>query len=290
MRFLATALVLCILFGCTGETMKTEQSVDEDRWEFFPCSMGDNQAFIFLNVSIAERMSDVPSQLAKLKLVYKSPNPNGLPTNEEFVAVSAIEDRITSFAEEASDWYVGRVTVGGVRFFYVYTGRNESSWSDFVSLLTEETGYDIRFSHKNDPEHKGYFDDLYPTKDDWQVISDLKVIEALEKHGDDGSAIRKIEHWVYFDDMASASEFEAWAEADRFKKDNELSSITEDGKYCVRLYHQGTVELGDISNHTIALSRKASEHGGDYDGWETEVTKPEDNKANSADTKSRAAD
>jgi hypothetical protein len=48
---------------------------------------------------------------------------------------------------------------------------------------------------------------------------------------------------------------------------------TDDGKFRVRFSNEGTLRLPDITSHTIALRRKASELGGDYDGWETPVCK-----------------
>ena len=242
-----------------------------DEWQFFPCSMGDDQAFVFLNVSIAEGISKAPATLAKLTLTYKSPKPDGLPAREEFQPVKEIEDRIGEFSEKTGDWYVGRITVAGTRRFYIYTARREQDWADFLKLLGDESGYEIALSYRDDPQHQGYKDDLYPTADDWQVIKDLGVIDCLKRDGDDGSAARKVDHWVYFSNRGASVDFVIWAENDRFTLEPEYSGERDDGSYCVRLFHHGTLKIGDISSHTIALRRKASEHGGEYDGWEAPV-------------------
>ncbi len=237
--------------------------------------MGDDQAFIYLNTGISDTIDSVPSSLAKLRLTYKSPRKNGLPTNEEFEPVSAIEDQIESFAKEVNDRYVGRVTVDGQRIFYVYTSRDQATWLKFIGNLGLESGYDITLAYMDDPNHSAYRDDLYPTEDDWQVIKDLQVIENLRSHGDDGSESRKVDHWIYFESKQSSVDFVIWAENDRFTEEPEHSHETDDGKYCVRLFHQGTLKIADISSHTITLRRKAAEHGGDYDGWETPILMPE---------------
>jgi hypothetical protein len=41
----------------------------------------------------------------------------------------------------------------------------------------------------------------------------------------------------------------------------------------VRLQHVGAATIESVSRRTIALRRKAEEHGGKYDGWETPVIK-----------------
>lgn len=246
--------------------------------------MGDGQAFIFLDVGISETIAAAPKSLARVDLTYKAPNANGLPTDEEFEPVKAIEDHIAGFAKVSEDWYVGRATIAGQRLFYVYTSRNEHDWSEFLATLSKDTGYEIGLEYRNDPDHSGYHNDIYPTADDWQVIKDLRVLENLESHGDDGSEPRKVDHWVYFDDKASSVDFIIWAENDRFTEEPQYSHETDDRKYCVRLFHHGTIKIGDISSHTIALRRKAAEFGGEYDGWETPILNPLDNRVGMATT------
>jgi hypothetical protein len=243
-----------------------------DAWEYFPCTMGEDRAFIFVDVGVAETIKQAPPSLAKVRLAYRDPHENGLPKNEEFEAARAIEARLEEFVAKRSAWYVGRVTVAGHRYFYVYTSPDEAPWPEFVGRLAGETGYDLKCSFRDDPEHKAYWSDLYPTDDDWRVIKDLRVIEQLQEQGDDGTEPRQIDHWAYFDNEAAAQPFVAWAQGDRFTHDAAHSGLTDDRKkYCVRLWHHGAVDIAGISSHTIALRRKALEHGGDYDGWETQV-------------------
>ncbi|WP_319521649.1 DUF695 domain-containing protein [uncultured Desulfosarcina sp.] len=244
-----------------------------DQWQFFPCSMGDDQAFIFVDEGAHKTISDAPELLARIRLTYKDPHPNGLPKDSEFEIVSNLEDKIQSYSTKNGDWYVGRVTVSGYRFFYIYSSLSEKLWDEFISKLCSESDYEIMVSFRDDPDHKGYWDELYPTADDWQVIGDLRVIENLEKDGDDGSMPRKIDHWTYFLSKNSAQPFIDWAIQNSYVHEQEHSHVTDDDKYCVRLSHNGTVKLGDISSHTIALRRKATELDGEYDGWETEIIK-----------------
>ena len=242
-----------------------------DQWQFFPCAMGDNDAFVFVDVGVRDTIDQAPPLLARIRLTYKAPAPNGLPTDAEFDVVSALEDSIQDFADANGCWYVGRVTVAGHRYFHIYTALDESSWADFVAELGEKSGYELRLGFRDDPGHQSYLDELYPSGDDWQVISDLQVIDNLRKHGDDGSQERTVDHWAYFDSEAAARPFVEWATGNGFRFEAEHSRVTEDGQYCVRLTHVGRITLGDISKHTIRLSRMAAESGGDYDGWETLV-------------------
>lgn len=242
-----------------------------EEWEFFPCSMGKHRAFIFVNVALKDIIEHAPTTLCKVRLKYRHTHPDGLPTNEDYEPAKAIEDRLAAFAAEAKDWYVGRVTVDRHRYFYFFTTQNESAWKKLAKALTAQFGFVLDVSCQDDPSHSGYLKDLYPTADDWRVIQDMKVIDAVQNAGDDGSQARQIDHWCYFDSDHAARRFIVWAVENGFEHDAEGSGRDEDGRYRVRLRHSGTLEISDITHYTITLRRKAEELGGEYDGWETPV-------------------
>ena len=126
-----------------------------------------------------------------------------------------------------------------------------------------------------DPNKSVYWDDLYPTDDDRQVMADMEVKRALSENGDDQDAERPIDHWAYFDNKKDAERFAKWSQlhgyldVEVFSQKDGLLART---KWLVRMNHHGSVLLNDITHHTIKLSNGAREHSGVYDGWETQVT------------------
>lgn len=245
-----------------------------DEWQIYPCLVGDEHAYICFDSGIAGTISEnAPKRIIKLRLKLKLAESYGLPSREEFDELVAFEDQLEQFAKSNGDWYVGRITVAGQRHFYIYISVADHLWSNFVDRLSSETGYELSIEFRDDPEHDDYWQELFPSNDDWRIINDSKVIEASARHGDDLSASRRVEHWIYFDDEAAAKPFVAWAQSDRFTFLTEDSGMNDDQRYCVRLPHQGTMLFDDITSHMIALYRKARELGGDYDGWEVPVIK-----------------
>jgi hypothetical protein len=242
-------------------------------WKFFPCQIGDDIAFVYVDVAAEKDIKRAPPTLVKVRLTYKAPRPNGLPTSEEFESVRAIELSLERFARRGKDRYVGRITRGGHRVFFFYTRRATSAWGEFLERLVHKSGYALALSARSDRRHAGYRKELYPTADDWQVISDIGVVEALRREGDVEGVRRRIDHWAYFKDAKSAKKFVKWALRGPHKHDAGLSGVDEDGKHRVRLYHVGTTRQNELSHHSIQLNRKASELGGQYDGWETKVVR-----------------
>lgn len=244
-----------------------------DQWEYFPCAMGDHTAFIFVDVGIHDIIHEAPTTACKVRLKYRHTHPNGLPTNDDFEPVKQIEDRLEAFASAAKDWYVGRVTVDGHRQFHCFTSRDEAVWRDEVRKLADEYGFEMTVWCEEDAEHNAYLRDLYPTQDDWRVITDMRVIDGAKESGDDNSKPRQIDHWIYFENEAAAQPFIEWTKQEEgFTFQPEYSEADQEGgRYCVRVCHQGTLMLNDLTHHTLALMRKATELGGKYDGWETPI-------------------
>lgn len=246
-----------------------------ENWEFYPCAMEDTQAFIMFDDGISEIIDkEAPENLVLMILKYKEPDENGLPTQAEYEVVSEIEDVLSEYSEKHGSWYVGRVTVNGLRIYHIFTNQSNDDWQKFAAELCEKYGYEIKVTYKHDPEHTGYWEGLYPTEDDRQVINDMKVIDLLTQNGDDLSAERTIDHWVYFDDEESAKPFIDWAISESYTYEEDNSHETDEGEYGVQICHNGTPELYDITYHTITLNRKAAELGGRYDGWGTVAIKP----------------
>ncbi len=136
-----------------------------------------------------------------------------------------------------------------------------------------KSGHTIKLRLGADKTHRAYLRELYPTPEAWQLISDIDVLDLLERDGDLESVRRRIDHWSYFDDARTAQRFASWAEMNVFRHEARLSGVEDDGRHCVRLYHVGTTIQREVCWHTNQLHRKADALGGSYDGWETKVVK-----------------
>lgn len=252
-------------------------------WEFFPCTIGDSQAFIFVDIGIGKQIAAAPSTLVKVRLKYKHTHPNGLPTDQDYQPAVAVENALESIARQGDDWYVGRITMQGYRYFYVYSAQPEQAWEDHVRRLASESGFEIEYSVREDAQHAAYSEELYPTADDWRVIADMRVIDALAQQGDPGTQVRLIDHWVYLPEEQVGA-FVQWALLNQFSYSEASSEPCEDGRMCIRIQHHGTVQLADISHRSISLRRKAEELGGEYDGWETPCSRIESGKRRRANS------
>jgi Family of unknown function (DUF695)/Regulator of ribonuclease activity B len=245
-----------------------------DHWEQFPCTMGDHTAFISYDHGIREELAslDFPN-FASFKIELLAADDQGLPNGDEFAKLNEIENYLCSELSGAEGVQVGRITTNGRRYFHFYTLLTETVCDTIAQHAATLHGHSIDLLHEIDPERRHYWNELFPTEDDWQVIQDLRVQEALERAGDMLRIARPIEHWVYFRTEAERSAF-----VDRVKHafDNvELyeSPDARDGPFTARLTHTGIPDYRSMNSTTLLLSRSARENGGKYDGWETQACK-----------------
>jgi len=238
-----------------------------DHWELFPTQIRDKTAFVFYDEGISGRIdeADLPDLLK-----FKVQPPDGLPLDEEFETLHAVKGQLTPRIEQLGGLFVGRVTFDGHRNFHFFLPAGADP-KQLLSKLAEETGYEMEFSVRPDPEKSGYWQDLYPDDDERQIITDLNLLQLLEKHGDNPETERQIEHMAFLPTGEAQESFRKWIDAEGYKLIG--TNRIDEGKlrFSIEFTHVGRTLLNEVNVHTLAISRKARELGGDYDGWETTV-------------------
>lgn len=245
-----------------------------DHWEFFPCAMGEHQASIFYDHGIKDDIDNLPYQFVlRVRVKIKSPNEQGLTTNEEFDEISNLEDLLSDELEKVDCIAVGRVTVDGYRYFVFYTNTEEAKLRDIIDQVADKTQYEMGLLYKSDPEKSEYWENLFPTRDDMQVIQDMRVLDALTEAGDSLEIPRRIDHWAYFKSENDINQFSQWLVQEGFTIQDTNPPDDEVEDYSIQFYSTAKPSLREITSITLSLNAKAEELAGEYSGWETSVEK-----------------
>ncbi|HDR9256667.1 TPA: DUF695 domain-containing protein [Burkholderia vietnamiensis] len=241
-----------------------------DAWGTFPARMGDHQAFISFNHAFAEiAETDPRTSLLSVRVALAHPTPDGLPGSDEFAELTRVETLLDAAVTGRNGVQVGRITVDNSQDFLFYVSFDEDTAAGIVDALADQTAYALQYAYHEDPDKETYWRTLYPTDDDWQLMRDMRALDALLQKGDVGDVSRRVAHWAYFPDPSDAHQFADWAESKGYLV--ESVAPTEDGKSAVRFAHEGTMALADITRHTLEINREVRALGGSYDGWETSV-------------------
>jgi hypothetical protein len=243
-----------------------------DHWETFPYTIGERQVFITYDHGIRSDISDLPfANYTRYELTLRDPDERGLPRGDEFGALNRVEDRLVEEIGQARGVTVGRTTTDGRRYVLFYTQLDESIAAEIGRKVAAECNYEISLVYRPDLERSGYWNELFPTEDDWQVIQDMRVEGSLRKEGDSLFESRPITHWAYFQQSEERQRFldavaSAFEDIDLYETPD-----CERGIYTARLTHTGLPDHRSMNEITLLLNREAKRVGGDYDGWETEV-------------------
>lgn len=248
--------------------------MSEDVWRVYFADMGGQAAAIMFNDGIAGRINDLPLVHAlKIRVPLKAPRADGLPTREEAGALGRLDEQLAGIIKAEGGEYLGRVTNNGARWMLALIPPDPRAMEAALQAAATADGYAPEIHVEPDPGKAVYWQDLYPSEDDRQVMVDMEVQAVLRDQGDRPEKSRRIGHWIYFRDEAAARQFAGWA-AETGYQGIAITPPAEDGPplWRVAMSHEGTLQLTDISAHSLAIGRRAREAGGQYDGWEAPVT------------------
>ncbi|MFC1684773.1 DUF695 domain-containing protein [Pseudomonadota bacterium] len=203
-------ILFIILAGCAKLEAKESEEM-QGIWYTFPASMGEDQAWVTYSHGYAEiAKGDIRNNHLRIRAQIKKPTEYGMPTNEEFPNLSALDDMLDDGISKIGGIYTGRITVSGSRYFYYYTDATEDNVKHIIEHASDSTGYELQYMWEHDPEKNKYWEELYPTADDWQVIQDLKVLDSLAEEDDLKDKEREVQHWAYFSTNHSSEIFKNW--------------------------------------------------------------------------------
>jgi len=162
-------------------------------------------------------------------------------------------------------FYVGRNTSDGNRDFYFYTASLDKLHRCLDTVVKAFPQYEFTLGGREDAEWSTYLEFLTPSPADKQRIMDRRVCEQLREHGDDLSIPREIDHRVYFSDKSAVKQYAAFLVENGFIEIKKGKIKPFGGQKFIDFKRVGAPE--DVSDIVYDLSAKATELGGEYDGW-----------------------
>jgi regulator of RNase E activity RraB len=108
-----------------------------------------------------------------------------------------------------------------------------------------------------------------------QQILNRRVIDVLQRDGDDLRSSRTVRHWIYFQASFDRFRFAELARGQGF--DVTESDLPDDGvrdrRFCCLVSRLDFVDDASINETVLLLFDNARACDGEYDGWETQVIK-----------------
>jgi len=239
-----------------------------DDWDFYPLLVDSEPASIYLDLGLA---GDAPIEnqphMSYVRVFMRHARPDGLSSNDEFEALSGVEDSLTEIFSASDDTtYVGRNTSSGNRDFYFYTADPAAFAGSASAAMAGHPQYQFEIGGRPDPDWDVYFGFLYPSPDDLQRILNRRVTEQLADHGDNHSEPRLINHFAYLPNARATAELRDFLAGQDFSVDEPR---VDGGSVGLRFTRSDRPD--NIDDVVVPIARRIREVGGDYDGWGCEV-------------------
>jgi uncharacterized protein (TIGR01619 family) len=272
-------LTLVLIMGFLSKLFgQTEKKADyQPDWTFYFSNVNDKLSSIATDLSLAN-IAPIKGQDNVVYVSIKMPNPreDGLSSNEDVDELWQIEDEIIkAFDNNKLNYtFAGRLTSNGFRDLYFFGENTILMEKQISSSMTVFPKYEFDFGHKPDKEWSEYFDFLYPLPRQMQIIQNRRVLDQLEKEGDDLTKSREVFHWIYFKTEKELEQYENFTKSLGFKTLKKgKTKQSSDFNFVISVSRVDKVGFDEIDDYTLELWEKAEELNGEYDGWETSIEK-----------------
>jgi hypothetical protein len=249
-----------------------------DEWDFYPCRVDDAAASIFLNLWYARNPTPAGiDTLYWVRIRMVTPGEHGMGVGEEAEVTYPLIDELTDGAAAAQLHYVGRLrNLGAWQLVFYGPAEKTDQLASLCGALERAGDRTTQHGDKPDPNWGYYRDFLMPPAERRQWMHDRRLVDTLTDHGDTLTMPRRVDHWAYFSSAEGRDAYVAAATAQGFS----VQDVIDDADYRgmahgAQVHRVDSVRLDDIHAAVMVLHKLAATNGGDYDGWETSVEKPD---------------
>jgi hypothetical protein len=249
-----------------------------DEWDFYFAKVNDAVSSIFVDLGLRP---DAPNEkrpwLLWVWVDMRAPRADGLSSGEEAPTLHEIEEALNSMVPPVCGaQLVGRITGSGRREFYFYGEEPGELEAAVARAMTPFPDYSFESGSTFQPDWEQYLELLYPSASNLQRMMNRRVLDALEQSGDVHEVPRKVDHWLEFPTPEARAAARSTLEAIEFAVEGEYESDDAGASlpHSLVVSRVDSVDMRTINGISLELARLAQEHGGNYDGWESPVTKP----------------
>ncbi len=262
-------LLVWTLAGCISpDPDPASLPVYRSNWAVYSNQLEGSPAVIAVDLGL-DSLAPLSSHplLVRISLPARRTDENGFPVESEMRQMVRLEQELETAARNRGAILAGRTTGSGHRnlFFYVPYELSLEKTAKKV-LATDQFPY----AEKVDEKWSFFRQTLCPDRYEMHQVRNDMVINQLEEAGDDLSAPRPIDHWLYFPDAESRRQAIAAFEKEGFSVAGARKLEQPDpNPYELHLLRVDRVNRGYFYDLTLWMERQAEEKGGMYDGWET---------------------
>jgi uncharacterized protein (TIGR01619 family) len=246
---------------------------DTDDWDVYDCELDDQPASILVNLSAIAR-APAPDKPWLLRISAHPPAarvaaPYGAERLAELCALRALLARVLTKGPPAE--IVGGITSCARRELYYYATSTEGFEKTVEKMRARLSQYSIECRSERDPHWKQYCEVLFPSEVEMmQQIRSRRVLEQLQRNGDDHAVSRPVDHDFYFRTALDSTRFVGAASDLGFQVRSgprQQMQGRHERPFFVNLVRSDPVTSDYITRIVAELLLLAARFDGQYDGW-----------------------
>lgn len=246
---------------------------DGAEWDVYLCNVNDHPASIVLDLSLRKKAPDPERPwLLFVWIKLQESNEGGLGCRSELDSLVQVENSLCEDLDTSCGaMFCGTITNLGRREFYFYVLVTEGVEEAVIRSLSSSPQYKFQIGFEHDPSWKQYLDVLYPPEDELERMANRRVLELLDKHGDQSFKTRPVQHWIFFRNAADREAFLKESALKGYDRPYSYEIEHRDDRFCACVSRDQTTEPDVIDGSIMELRQLAARFNGVYDGWETQV-------------------
>jgi len=249
-----------------------------ENWNSYFCRVNDKLASIRVDLGLRSGVPDaLRPWLLWVWVYFKRARPDGLSSQEEFAALSALEDALTAaLGAKCQGVLCGCITNDGRREFYFY-GATPERFDEMVAQVMRQRGYRFDCDKQEDRGWTQYLNVLYPSEEQRQLIENRRLMDFMAEKGDTLEGAREVDHWARFKNQKDRVAFREAAVSLGYQVRSEYEEAETECPCWIQVFREQQMDRNAIDEAVLRLFRASKSVQGEYDGWECQLmadTKP----------------
>lgn len=258
----------------TGE-MPEEEAVQTNlptEWDMYVTYLDEAKALILLDLSLAKIAPIFKyNQLFGVQIAINNPTEDGFYEASEQERLFEVEDRVEEiFTKEAGCRFVATVTTGGARMMYFYAKDSNILPSLVGKVAAECNDYQFNYMIEQDAHWDFYYNVLYPSVMDLQLMKNRHVIKQMADAGEDMESDREVIHWYFFANGAARRQAQVllMSQGAEILDDNFYEEKMNEYPFGLKIMFKHPLNLEAMTEKTYEAYEFMEKFDGIYDGWE----------------------
>lgn len=136
-------------------------------------------------------------------------------------------------------------------------------------MASEFSDYEFNYLLEKDAPWNFYFNVVYPSLLDMQIMKNRRMIKLMEENGEDLTQVREVTHWFYFNNGASRKQASVRLRDNgcEILDDNFFDERIPEYNFGLRVLIKHNMTMETMLEVTYSLYEFVEKYEGIYDGW-----------------------